>query len=298
MKIISRILGSTRVILSVFWLCFLVGVLVYGVRGFNWIGENVDKVFKGASNNLSVISTLLDEVTDVIDNVEVSFGTVEKTLIDAGLTLDDSRPMVDKSSNIITQDVPTALEEIQETMPGVIEAAGLVDKSLLFLSMFQFTVPNPFGADWDFNLGLDYNPEIPFEDAIVQMSSTLDGLPEQMRAVESDLDTVDINMSLMSDDLIDIASDLDSMRAQIADINPELDKIIQSLDDAQVSVDGLADDVPVTLDIAQKVFIGLVVLLILGQIPSAYFGYLVASEGSKPLLDETPELNVEKINNN
>jgi len=130
------------------------------------------------------------------------------------------------------------------------------------------------------------------------MSSTLEGLPEQMRSVETDLGTVDINMSVMSDDLIDIASDLDKMREQIGDINPELDKIIQSLDGAQDSVDGLVDDVPETLGIAQNVFIGLIILLILGQIPSAYFGYLVASKGSKPIIVGTPELDEELKNSN
>lgn len=270
----SRVMGYTRIVLGLFWLIILISGLIFGLRGFNWIETNFEQTILTTTQNIGVIRTLIDEVTDVIDTVDQTFGTVERTLSDAGLTLEDSRPMIDKSSEIITQEVPQTLDDVQDAMPSVVEAAAMVDQSLRFLSLFQFTIPNPFGDDWEISLGIDYDPPIPFEDAIVQMSSNLEGLPDQMRAIETDMESMNTNMALMSGDLLGIAGDLDQMSTQIADINPELDKIIISLGKAENSFKGLMNRASNTIDLLQKVFIGFMVLLILSQIPSIYFGYL------------------------
>ena len=282
MNFTSKIMGFLRIAVSVLWIGLFIAGIVFGLKGFSWIETSFNQVLVLSSENIGVFRSLLVEVTDVIDNVGLSFGTVERSLIDAGLSLDDSQPMIDKSSTIITQDVPKALDDVQDAMPGVIEAAAMVDQSLTFLSTFQLSIPNPFGADWEFDLGLEYDPAIPLEDAIVVMSANLEGLPDQMRAVETDLGTVGFNMSVISDDLIDIAYNMDQMREQIADINPEMDKIILSMNQARLSLDGLTKQAPEFIDSAQNIYIGFLVLLILSQIPSLYIGYMLISAGFKP----------------
>ena len=277
----SRIMGYTRMVLGIFWLIILIAGLFFGLKGFSWIEIHFEQIILTATQNIGVVRTLIDEITDVIDTVEQSFGTVERTLTDAGLTLDDSRPMIDKSSEIITQEVPQTLDDVQDAMPSVVEAAAMVDQSLRFLSLFQFTIPNPFGDDWEISLGIDYDPPIPFEDAIVQMSSNLEGLPDQMRAIETDMESMNTNMAVMSEDLLGIADDLDQMRTQIADINPELDKIILSLDETNNSFDVMMTRASNTIEILQKVFIGFMVLLILSQIPAIYIGYMFTKKEIK-----------------
>jgi hypothetical protein len=175
---------------------------------------------------------------------------------------------------VVADDLPQTLEDVQQSMPAVIEAAATIDQTLTLLSKFKISLPNPLGDDWEIGLGVDYAPPVPLEQSLITLNANLEGLPDTMRSVEGDLVTADINLAVMGDDLIDIAYDLDLMRAQIAGINPELEALVANLSGVQASLETTQTVLPRTLGIIRMVFVGVMILLILTQIPVVYFGFL------------------------
>jgi hypothetical protein len=300
MKLTSKIMGTFRSIFSIMWMGLGVLGMVYGLRGIDWTEDRLNQSTTAVVENIDLVNDLLMEVVDVIDKVEISLSTAERSSLDAGLAIGESRPMIDKVSQIVAQDVPQALDEVQTSMPSVIEAAAMVDQTLTLLSKFQFNIPNPFGSDWVISLGVDYDPPVPLEEALTSLSGHLEGIPENMRAIEGDLVTADINMAVMSEDLIDVAYDLDLMRGQLADINPGIEGMIASLAEVQTSMKETQGRIAGAADRTRKLFTGVMVLLILSQIPSAYIGYLMTTEqfqASRPALDESVEEKVESKEN-
>jgi len=285
MTITSKIMGTFKTIFSFLWMGLGVLGLVYGLRGVQWLEVKLDANLSVVTQNIEVVNALLTEITDVMDKVDQALSTIETSTIDAGISLKESRPIIDETSQIITQDVPLALDEVQSSMPGVLEAAAMIDQTLALLSSFQFSIPNPFGADLELNLGIDYDPLVTLEDALANLSGHIEGIPDGMRGLEGDLVTADINMSVMSENLIDVAFGLDSIREQLADINPEIEKIVNNLQGIQDSVVTTQSRLPV---IAQNSRTGIIIimgLLILTQIPSAYSGYLMTKQ--LPLIDKS-----------
>jgi hypothetical protein len=276
--IVSRIMGFSRIIFNILWIALGVAGIIYGLKGINFVESAMISNLNGMDENIEIVMNLLGEAVEVIDKVDQSLSTIEQSSIDAGLSLMETRPMIEKTSQVVTKDLPQALDDMQTSMPSVIDAAAMIDQTLYILSRFRFSIPNPFGTDLEVSLGVDYTPTIPLEDALIQLSGNLEGVPDRMRSIEGDLVTTEINLGIMSENLIDTAYDIDLMREQVADIAPEFEKMISNLETIGESVEKTKESLPKTFSNARKIFIGLMILFVLSQTPSVFIGYLLVSE--------------------
>jgi hypothetical protein len=268
-------LGYSKIILNLIWIFVCVFGIIYSYKGVNYLEtvfkDNLDVI----DSNIGILKNLLHQSIDVIESVERSIGTIEVSSMDAGFSLTDTRPIINKTSQVVTQDLPLALDEVQTSMPNVIDTASMIDRTLYILSMFKFSIPNPFGEDFELNLGIDYQPEVTLEDSLVQLFSKLDGVPERMRSLEGDLNLANTNLDTMSENLLDVAHDLDFIRAEIREIIPEINKLISNLETIQDSISKTANRIQRTIGILQKIFVCLLVLIILSQVHSIIIGYLI-----------------------
>jgi len=276
---LSHLMGTLRAITSILWVGLCVLGLVHGLRGIDWAGERVDENLTLAVDNLDIANDLLQEIMDIMSSIEQTLTTIKQTTVDTTITLTDSRILLNEVSQVVTQDVPDALDGVQESMPSVIEAAALVDDTLIMLSAFQFSIPIPFGQDLSIGLGVDYNPEIPLDQALENLSSNLEDVPEDLRNMEDDLTTASVNLLVMRDDLSDLADDLFLMRTQVEDINPQIETIATNVESTKDAIRETQGRIPGLLRTVRNVFIGVMILLIISQIPSGYIGWLLAREG-------------------
>ncbi|KPL08114.1 hypothetical protein AMJ86_01905 [bacterium SM23_57] len=278
---VSQVLGFSRIILNLMWI--VVGVLgiIYGVKGFGYVEVSIMNNLSIADSNIEILRNLLAESIDIVETIDQSIATIEQSSIDASLGLIDTRPMITKTSQVVTQDIPLALDEVQTSMPNVIRAASMIDQTLYILSMFRFGLPNPFGEDIEISLGVDYDPEISLEDSLARVFGNLEGIPERMRSLESDLNMADMNLNTLGENLINAAYDLDLIRAQVADIIPGIEQLIANLETLQTGLQHTSDQLQQRIDVVQNFFIGLMILVILSQVPSMYIGYLLTNGYSK-----------------
>ena len=276
-KELPRVMGVIWIVTSLSWAAFGVAGLIYG---FNWL-ENIEL---GLDANLTIISESLDsvqslviETTDVVSSTSRSLETVQHSTHDVGIALEDARPLLWTTTKVVTLDVPAALDGVQDSMPSLIETARLVDETLIWLSGIGFTVPIPFGQDWSFDLGIDYAPEVPLDQALEDMSGNLEGVPDDLRGMKESLNTADANLVIVSDDLALLAGDLETLNQQIADINPQLESLSENIENVQGSFLEIQEKTPTSFRTA-KIVIGLILsLLVFTQVPSIYLGWLLIS---------------------
>ncbi len=279
MKILPlNALGYSKIVLNIIWIGVGVIGIIFGLKGFTFIQEKAINTQLVLDSNINTLKRVLGESIDIIETMEQSLATIERSSIDAGLSLYDTRPMINKTSQVVTQDLPLALDEIQTTMPNVINAASMIDKTLYILSMVKFSFPNPLGADFEIGLGIDYEPAITLEESLTQLFSKLDGMPEQMRSLEGDLNMTNTNLETLSDNLLDTAQDIDFIRQEVVDIVPEINQMIRNLEIIQTSLDETIENLKLAVTIARRVYVGLLILFVLNQVPSIYFGYLLTKD--------------------
>ena len=273
-------MGSLKAFLGVVWIGLLVFFLVYGRRGLDWAEKQMDDVLEITSQNLTDINALLFEIVDVMDMIDQSLGTIEEATTDASISLSETRPILDDTSKVLVQEIPDALDEVQGAMPGVIEAAAVIDDAMTILSRFHYEIPKPFSEDsWVISLGVNYNPVVPLDQALQNLSDKLEGIPEELRGIEDDLNNAKVNLAIISGDLLNVASDLESIQGQVDDINPQIETISGNLTEAQTAMERTQTRFPRTIAVIEKWFIGIMILGMVSQIPSIYFGILMVRKG-------------------
>ncbi len=184
---ISRIMGVIWIITSLLWALLGMTGLFYGFQWLNSLQVGLDENLSKIDESLVSVYSLIAETTDVVSATHQSLETVQQSSHDVSIALADARPLLWKTTKVITLDIPDALDGVQELIPSLVETAKSVDETLTWLSDFQFTIPNPFGPDWSFDLGIQYDPEVSLDQALEDMSGNLKEMPEDLRGMKESL---------------------------------------------------------------------------------------------------------------
>jgi hypothetical protein len=269
---ISRIVGVIWIVTGFLW-----GIL--GVMGILYISSWIERAQSKLEANFIVIDETLDsvrdviiETSDVISSTNQSLGTLQNSISDSSTTLSDIRPLIWKTTKVVTSDVPDALDGVQVSMPTLIETAKSVDETLTWLSNFKLSIPNPFGPDWSYDLGITYNPEVPLDQSLESMGQNLVDIPDELRELDQNLSDTDNNLKVVSEDLSLLSDDIKNTNERIEGVVPRIEIFIGQVDEVQISLRETQKSVYSFFDLGQKVLTSILVLLIISQIPSLYMG--------------------------
>ena len=289
-KAISRSMGIFWMITSIIWAGIGIAGLFYGLNWLDNLETSLDANIDLVIDSMDSVHGLVVETSDVISATNQTLATTQLAVQDLSTSLEDLRPILWKTQKVTTIDVPDALDGVQESMPSLIETAKSVDETLTWLSSFQFTIPNPFGTDWSYDLGISYAPEVPLNQALENMSGNLEEIPDDLRGMKDSLTTADSNLITVSDDLTQMVTDLSLINAQIAEVNPQLDAIADNLQTIGDSFSELQTKFPDSIATARKILMALMSFIAISQIPFVYTGWLFASgtifDGPHPPKDE------------
>jgi len=274
-KTFSKSMAVLRLVISLIWIALSVVAILYTNRTIqqaqSWLGETLAPLIE----SVDTVHAIMDESNDVLVGVEESLDSAQDTTVDVTILLTDTRPLVSETTEVIASDVPDAIEGIQTSMPSLIETAATVDETLRFLSKFEASIPIPFRDALSFGLGVDYDPEIPLDEALEDLSGNMDGIPENLRGLEEDLNTANDNLLVVRDDLSTLAEDLYEINQQLKDINPQLEALTEDVQALQSTLAGVEERAATILPIVRTVAFALFALILLAQLPPIYMALLV-----------------------
>lgn len=275
--VIRRILGFIMLLTGL-------TILVISLAGMFYISSLLDDLTGSIRNTLTLTTQSLDAARSTLDFLMETTGDVGSGLAaaveatgKAADTMSDSRPLIDNVSGVVTQEIPEAVEGIQSALPNIIQVAAVIDNTLSTLSGIGIDrdIPLPFGGSIPlrFDLGIDYNPDVPFDDSLRGFQTSLDGLPESLRGLESDLSATSENLSTLAGDLQLAADNLATISGQFEAITPLLDQyssLVNQLDATLAQVD---DSIEQRLRLIQYGVIAVLFLLGLTQLAPIYLGW-------------------------
>ncbi len=263
-------MGGFRLLLSIVWAGMSLAAAFYGYQNVQNFQTHLQESLIFADASLTTIATIVDETDDVLIAIQNSLDTAHQTTVDTSLTLTDTRPLVDQVAQVITQDIPVALDGVQASMPSVIETAAAVDETLIFLSAFQFSIPNPFGNAWTIGLGIDYAPEVPLDTALEALSSNLEGIPDELYSLEDDFDNTSLNLLTLRDDLSGLADDIYQINQQLAELNPAVEALANHIQNLQQNLDAVQDGITGRVQTIWLWYLGILGLIFLSQFSAGY----------------------------
>ena len=136
-----------------------------------------------------------------------------------------------------------------------------------------------FGIPIQFDLGINYQPTVPLNETVLALGGSLDGVPEDLRALESDMLRASANLALVGGNIETIAGDLEAISATVDDIEPLLDQYLEIVAQTQELIALAQTDLNDQLMLLQLAITALFVWLGLNQIVPFYLGWTLISGG-------------------
>lgn len=259
-------------------------IMAFSLISAYFAGDAISKTAEGISNNLALSIDGLDASADALllsrnslGDVVTGLDTVVAATANASRTLEDSRPLINNVAIVTTQDVPKTIEGVQATLPNLIEVASVVDATLVTLSSVGIdqNIPTPFGISipFKFDLGIDYNPTIPFDASLRTFGDSLEGLPESLRGLGDDLETTNNSLATMSNDLQATSDNLATINNWIRDTGPLLDQYIELISRLRGTVEKAEGRLNSSLMMIRFATIALLVAVGLTQLAPIYLGW-------------------------
>ena len=221
-----------RRFLGVLMLLIAFGGIVLAVNGVRWGHSLVDSIATNFDQTLQLTSQSLDTVSETlllakssIADVNTVMDTAETTADNLAQTVNETRPLLTQISAVTSEQVPDSLETIQEAFPSLEQVAGVIDSTLVTLNSFRID-EQILGLDIQYDLGIDYEPAIPFDQSVRDLGEGLEGLPESLRALQIYINVTNGNLQTVSQDIRNLADDLNVVNGRITELDPILDEYL------------------------------------------------------------------------
>jgi len=262
-------------------LATLIVLVVLIVAAVNF-GPALDVVFKSVDDSLTLTVDTLETVSETLTqtksalvSINTSLDTAAQTTANLSTTVVDTIPLLEQVSVVVSDQLPQNIENVQAAIPNIAAVATVVDSALTRLAAFKIdqTIPIPFNPiEIKYDLGIEYDPEVPFGDSMAQLGEGLDGLPEELRALRGELEVSAANLQTLSDDLNAASGDVEAINGELAKFIPLVDQYLGLVDQVVGGIENIRTDIMTNLEMIKMVGTVLIIALALTQLAPLVVG--------------------------
>lgn len=182
-------------------------MLLGGIQRLDDAGVTSAETFETLRRTVDVTSSTTSTVADALSDLEVLVETVASSA-------ETTAEFVGDTAEVTSTRIPRSLEAIERAMPGLIDAAAVIDDSLSTLSL----------------LGVDYQPETPFDDALREVQASLDGLADDVASQGSTL-------ARLVPEMQEVSATASGLRSRVSDTRDHLRTAETVLEDYRTLLD-------------------------------------------------------------
>jgi methyl-accepting chemotaxis protein len=237
-----KIIGTTFIIASIIGLILSAAgiVLVWAVR--EPLTTNLVNTIDLVGTTLEATSTGLSAVDETLSSAILNITTLESTIQTASNSIDDSVPMVESISGLLSGNLPDAIEATQTGLTTLQDASGSIESTLKLLTSIPFL---PIER---------YAPEVAFTDALEDISANLDPISQSLVETESTLNTTQGNMIMIADELRIISQNISDLNSSLSDIQLVIERYQEVITTAKEKVDSIQNNLETIITVTAWIF--------------------------------------------
>jgi len=249
-----KIIGVTFIVAAIIGLIFSIAgiALVWGVKAP--LTANLVNTIDLIYTTLDATSSGLAAVDDTLTRTISELNTLEKTVQTAGKGVDDSVPMVESLSGLLSGSIPQAIEATQTGLTTLQDAAGTLESTLQLVTSIPFL---PLKK---------YAPEVSFTTALEDISLSLDAIPESLAEMDDTLNTTQGNLVMLADQVRIISRGVSGLKSDLYEIQLVLEQYQDVVSTIQEKVDAFRTNLYTIITITAWVFTIIFVWLGIAQI--------------------------------
>ncbi len=251
---VRRIIGITFIIAAIFGLIFSIAgiALVWGIKAplttslVNAI-DLLDTTLEATSDGLEVVdNTLTKTISDFI--------TLENTLQTASRGVNDSVPLVENLSTLLSEKIPQSIEATQTGLTTLQDAAGTVETTLQLVTSIPFLPIE------------NYAPDVSFKTALQDVSESLDAIPQSLSEMDETLNSTQGNLVMLSTQVRILSRGISGLKSDLYDIQLVIKKYQNVLATVQEKVDALQGNLNLIITVTAWLFTIIFIWLGIAQI--------------------------------
>ena len=280
-----RFLGVLMLLIALGGVALAIFGIRLGHRLVDNVAANFDQTLQLTSQSLDTVSeTLLLAKSSIVD-VNSVMETAETTADDLAQTVNETRPLLGQISSVASEQVPDSLETIEEAFPSLEQVAGVIDSTLVTLNSFRID-EEILGLNIAYDLGIDYDPEVPFDQSVRELGEGLEGLPESLRTLQVYINVTNGNLQRVSQDIRALADDLNTVNGRINELDPILDEYIVLITNTNDSTRQLRAQMSSEVQSVKNGITLVMVWLAITQIAPLYLGWELVTNRRQTAVQE------------
>lgn len=207
----------------------VIAAIMVGVVGWILAGRVSDALNTTVRPMASMVTDIADTIEAsrvLVDRTTAALGSIEDATRSTARTLESVNGIIEDTASLGGREVADSLESAVDTLPGLVDTARVVDRTMRTLSL----------------LGVDYDPEKPLDESLSDLEESLRPVPAQLRAQVGLLGDVQTELGAITDDSDELAGVLLRARTDMADVGRVLDSASENASQAADGVSGIESE--------------------------------------------------------
>jgi hypothetical protein len=200
-----KLIGVALIIAGIIGLILSIGGIV-GV----WVAK--EPLTTGLGNTLGTLQTTVQTTSSGLKIAETALTravsdvtTMENTIQTASKTVQDTVPLIDSFSVLIADKLPGAVSAVQSALSSAQVSAQAIEGTLKILTAIPLLPIEP------------YNPDKPLPDALGEVVTSLDPIPQSLIDMQESLSTSQDNLASISTQVSTISKNVGELRTTLED---------------------------------------------------------------------------------
>jgi hypothetical protein len=173
----------------------------------------LDEALTTTSEGLFVAGAALTDTAQTISSLS-------KTFVSVSMTITETQPIISTMADLTSEDLPQTINTTRQALDSAQETAQVIDGVLGSLSFF----------------GLGYNPEVPLNEALGEVSNSLIPIPAALGEISRGLTTANRNLATVAADLGTVTLGLDAIAVSVAEMTAVITRYELVVDSLQNEV--------------------------------------------------------------
>lgn len=263
--------GETLIVVG--WVGVGAAVAV-GILGMVLVGKARDsaedtiapvvRVVTDVTASIDASQVMVSRTQDAIESIETATRSTVRTMVSVS-------EVIDQTAALAGGEIASGLESAVETLPGLVSTAAVIDRTMRALSF----------------VGVDYDVEVPLDQSLADLETSLAPIPDQIREQVALLETVRDDVDVVAEDARRLSAVLFESRLDMIEAERVLASAGRNAADAQASLERVRDGVGTYASLARAMVIAAAIALLAAALAPLLLGYHLQRSGeAHPVTDQ------------
>lgn len=226
-------------VLSIIGIVGMAAALIVGVAGWFITGRAHSQL----ATTVDPVADLLVDLGDSVEATELIVTTtveaiesIESATSSGAGALDSVGQVIGNTANVVRGDLAGSIESVVDSLPALVDTGRVIDRTMRALSL----------------VGVDYNPEVPLNEALTDLEQSLRPMPDELRSQADALTAVRQEIDLIAVDADALAVTLEDALGDMAEAELVLESTAENVARAADSVTAIESELS-TYNIIAKI---------------------------------------------